>query len=156
MYKSVTIAMALDYTISRAIVHLPLEATRHIIDKYWSLQGHCEHGNIIFTNSRVQKTKTNTNTKIYTWRNVKGVKLIQELYYMLHFRTKAVGFRPHFSRSYWRVIQLEFSGPFDGTTDMETFMQRLPCLISLKRGRISTFAKLASPIGGNQLENLLL
>ena len=38
MYKSVAIAMALDYTISRAIVHLPLEATRHIIDKYWSLQ----------------------------------------------------------------------------------------------------------------------
>ena len=39
MYKSVAIAMVLDYTISRAIVHLPLEATRHIIDKYWSLQG---------------------------------------------------------------------------------------------------------------------
>ena len=65
MYKSVAIAMALDYTISRAIVHLPLEATRHIIDKYWSLQGHCEHGNIIFTNSRVQKTKTNTNTNLH-------------------------------------------------------------------------------------------
>ena len=68
---------------------------------------------------------------------------------MLHFLTKAVGFRPHFSC--WGVIQLEFSGPFDGTTDMETFMQRLTYLINLKRGRISTFAKLASPIGGESI-----
>ena len=54
MYKSDTIAMALDYTISRAIVHLPLEATRHIIDKYWSLQRTEGIVNIIFTNSRVK------------------------------------------------------------------------------------------------------